>query len=363
MKVQRLKGQVLRTKQVVPYQPKAKPNPLREENPNKDQACHHCHVAGHWKRNCPLYIEELRANKKKSEPGAAVSGIYRRKERTILSGINICNKDDHMDTLPWKHREILVEPRKSGVRQSELIPVRDLGELAIIKLPCLTLNKVIRQGAMDEEMNSMKVNEVWTEVDPLPNAKIVRSKWIFTKKTDMDGKVQPIKSSGFLYAIDSVTMIMRSWPNGCLKLLLDGRLDEDIYMEANWKVFIPMEVKHDLSNEMCASSDEEKAYMKKVPYASAVGSIIYAVRCTRPDVAFLLKNLAVISTESGKALLGLLVKHILKYLRNTKDMFLVYGGNPDTELEVTGFCDASWQCDKDDTKSQTGYVLSYLEKQ
>ncbi|GJU78048.1 retrotransposon protein, putative, ty1-copia subclass, partial [Tanacetum coccineum] len=32
----------------------------------KDQACHHCHVAGHWKRNCPLYLEELRANKKKS---------------------------------------------------------------------------------------------------------------------------------------------------------------------------------------------------------------------------------------------------------------------------------------------------------
>nr|GEY83433.1 retrotransposon protein, putative, Ty1-copia subclass [Tanacetum cinerariifolium] len=52
------------------------------------------------------------------------------------------------------------------------------------------------------------------------------------------------------------------------------------------KGFIPMEVKHDLSNEMCASSDEEKAYMKKVPYASAVGSIMYAVRCKRPDVAF-----------------------------------------------------------------------------
>nr|GFD02221.1 retrotransposon protein, putative, Ty1-copia subclass [Tanacetum cinerariifolium] len=41
---------------------------------------------------------------------------------------------------------------------------------------------------------------------------------------------------------------------------------------------------------------------------------------------------------------------------NTKDMFLVEG-NPDIELEVTGFCDASWQCDKDDTKSQTGYVF------
>nr|GFC15457.1 hypothetical protein [Tanacetum cinerariifolium] len=39
-------------------------------------------------------------------------------------------------------------------------------------------------------------------------------------------------------------------------------------------------------NELCASTPEEVAYMKKVPYASAVGSIMYAVRCTRPDVAF-----------------------------------------------------------------------------
>ncbi|GJT85139.1 hypothetical protein Tco_1066856 [Tanacetum coccineum] len=47
-----------------------------------------------------------------------------------------------------------------------------------------------------------------------------------------------------------------------------------------------MEVKHELSNEMFTSTPEEVAYMKKVPYASAVGSILYAVRCTRPDVAF-----------------------------------------------------------------------------
>nr|GFB49443.1 retrotransposon protein, putative, Ty1-copia subclass [Tanacetum cinerariifolium] len=51
------------------------------------------------------------------------------------------------------------------------------------------------------------------------------------------------------------------------------------------------------------------------------------------------------------------VKHILNYLRNTRDMFLVYGGKPDTELDVICFCDASWKCDKDDTKSQTGYVF------
>nr|GFC63606.1 retrotransposon protein, putative, Ty1-copia subclass [Tanacetum cinerariifolium] len=62
-------------KKVVPCQPKPKHNPLkRKENPNKDQTCHHCHVAGHWKRNCPLYLEELRKNKDKADHDATASG-------------------------------------------------------------------------------------------------------------------------------------------------------------------------------------------------------------------------------------------------------------------------------------------------
>ncbi|KAL1188988.1 Retrovirus-related Pol polyprotein from transposon TNT 1-94 [Cardamine amara subsp. amara] len=49
------------------------------------------------------------------------------------------------------------------------------------------------------------------------------------------------------------------------------------------------------------------------------------------------------------------VKNILKYLRNTKDKFLVYGGSD--ELVVSGFTDASFQTDKDDFGSQSGYVF------
>ncbi|GKF01937.1 retrotransposon protein, putative, ty1-copia subclass [Tanacetum coccineum] len=51
------------------------------------------------------------------------------------------------------------------------------------------------------------------------------------------------------------------------------------------------------------------------------------------------------------------VKNILKYLRNTKDMFLVYGGNPEAELRFDCYCDAGFETDRDDTKSQTGYVF------
>ncbi|GKA80948.1 retrotransposon protein, putative, ty1-copia subclass [Tanacetum coccineum] len=51
------------------------------------------------------------------------------------------------------------------------------------------------------------------------------------------------------------------------------------------------------------------------------------------------------------------VKTILKYLRNTKDMVLVYGAKPEDELKVSCYADASFQTNKDDTKSQTGYVF------
>ena len=47
---------------------------------------------------------------------------------------------------------------------------------------------------------------------------------------------------------------------------------------------------------------------------------------------------------------------ILEYLKRTKDMFLVYGG--DKELIVNGYVDASFDTDPDDSKSQTGYVFT-----
>ena len=49
------------------------------------------------------------------------------------------------------------------------------------------------------------------------------------------------------------------------------------------------------------------------------------------------------------------VKNILKYLKRTRDMFLVYGG--DKELTVNIYVDSSFDTDPDDSKSQTGYVF------
>nr|GEZ95523.1 retrotransposon protein, putative, Ty1-copia subclass [Tanacetum cinerariifolium] len=95
----------------------------------------------------------------------------------------------------------------------------------------------------------------------------------------------------------------RSWR--LIGLSQSGYIDKILKkynMHNSKKGYLPMEVKHDLSNELCASTPQEVAYMKKVPYASAVGSIMYAVRCTRPDVAFAQNSS--ISTESREAPMG-----------------------------------------------------------
>ena len=41
-----------------------------------------------------------------------------------------------------------------------------------------------------------------------------------------------------------------------------------------------------LSREMSPKTPEDMVKMAKVPYASAIGSLMYAMLCTRPDIAY-----------------------------------------------------------------------------
>ncbi|GKA98818.1 hypothetical protein Tco_0826755 [Tanacetum coccineum] len=114
--------------------------------------------------------------------------------------------------------------------------------------------------------------------------------------------------------------------------------------------------KHDYRKYQGDKTPSEVQRMQRVPYASDIGSIMYAVRCTRPDVAFA-QNLCSRFQQNPGEIYWTTVKAILKYLRNTKDMVLVYGAKPEAELKVSCYADASFQTDKDDTKSQTRYVF------
>ncbi|GJY52940.1 retrotransposon protein, putative, ty1-copia subclass [Tanacetum coccineum] len=126
-------------------------------------------------------------------------------------------------------------------------------------------------------------------------------------------------------------------------------------MDNSKRGHIPMQERLDLNKTQGASTPKEVKRMQNVPYASAVGSIMYVVRCTRPDVAFAQNITSRFQQNPGESH-WTAVKNILKYLRNTKDMFLVYSGNPEAELRVDCYCNTGFEIDIDDMKSLTGYI-------
>src|SRR6185312_9393097 len=125
-------------------------------------------------------------------------------------------------------------------------------------------------------------------------------------------------------------------------------------MEEAKKGFLPMSHGIHLSKTQCPTTTDERERMSKVPYASAIGSIMYVMISTRPDVSYALTVMSKYQSDPGESH-WTAVKNILKYLRRTKDVFLVYGG--EAELVVTGYTDASFQPDKDDSKSQFGFMF------
>jgi hypothetical protein len=70
--------------------------------------------------------------------------------------------------------------------------------------------------------------------------------------------------------------------------------------------------------------------------------------CTRPDVSYVLNMTSIYQSNPSEGH-WTAVKNILKYLKRTKDSFLVYG--EEEKLVVKGYTDTSFQSDRDDTIS------------
>ena len=129
-------------------------------------------------------------------------------------------------------------------------------------------------------------------------------------------------------------------------------------MDQSKKGFLPVLQGVKLSKTQSPTTAKDREKMKDVPYASAIGSIMYAMLCTRPDVCLVISLVGRYQSNPGVDHLTA-VKNILKYLKRTKDMFLIYGG--DKELIVKGYVDASFNTDPNDSECQSGYILKVGE--
>ncbi|GJV71851.1 retrotransposon protein, putative, ty1-copia subclass [Tanacetum coccineum] len=325
--------------------------------------------------------------------------------------------------------------------------------------------------AMNTEMQSMKDNQVWYLVDLPSNGRTVGCKWLFMKKTDMDGNVhtfkarlvakglrrtkhirairillaiaafydyeiwqmdvktdflnshlsedvymvqskgfvdpkhpnKEIKKTGFtqnpdepcvylkasrsnvtflvLYVDDillmgnRVTMLqeVKSWLCKCFSMKYLGeatyilgikiirerskrlialsqsaclkKILKKFRKEKSKKRCTPMMEKPDYRKLQGAKTPTEVQRMRRVPCASAVGSIMYASRCTRLDPG---------------EIYWTAVKNILKYFRNTKDMVLVYGEKTEDALKVSCYADANCKSAKQSTTAMFSTEAEYI---
>ena len=99
--------------------------------------------------------------------------------------------------------------------------------------------------------------------------------------------------------------------------------------------------------------------MSHVPYASSVGSLMYAMVCTRLDIAHVVGVLSWYMSKLGKEHWKT-VKRVFRYLHGTTNHAIYYQGRvePNRVLDVHGFVDADWVGDLDHTRSTTGYAFS-----
>ena len=143
--------------------------------------------------------------------------------------------------------------------------------------------------------------------------------------------------------------ITRDQPNWLLTLLQKSYL-ETLLKRFNMMMYkptnTPFNKSEKLSTKQGPTTEKDKAMMQGRPYAQVVGSIMYAMLCTRPDVAF---DVGLVSRFLSNP--GLphwyVIKRILWYIISTLKLQLCYQGD---DLKSHGYSDADWASDLDKRK-------------
>ena len=109
----------------------------------------------------------------------------------------------------------------------------------------------------------------------------------------------------------------------------------------------PVENNLSLSLDMCPKTLDKDEKMSKVHYSSTVGSLMYVMMCTRPNICHAVGLVSRFQSNPGLKL-WMVMKRILRYLKRTSDYVLCYQGK---DLCLTDYIDADWRGTLDQCKS------------
>ncbi|KAE8654176.1 E3 ubiquitin protein ligase upl2, putative isoform 2 [Hibiscus syriacus] len=274
------------------------------------------------------------------------------------------------------------------------------------------------ESSMKDEMDSLMSNQTWELAELPPGKKALHNKWIYRIKEEHDGSKRykaRLVVKGFQQKEDVKTAFLhgdleeeiymrqpegfieadkKTWLRHARDYTLEAKIVEAVCYEGSGRckadswdedqerhkvgtlmlsqaeyinkvlsrfnmqdakpVSTPLGVHFRLSKDQSPKTEEERAHMVKVPYASAIGSLMYAMVCTRPDIAHAVGAVSRYMNNPGKVHWEA-VKWILRYLRGTTNKALCFKGG---DMILTGYVDADLAGNVDIRRSTTGYVYT-----
>ncbi|KAA0026286.1 gag/pol protein [Cucumis melo var. makuwa] len=327
--------------------------------------CFHCNQEGYWKRNCPKYLVE----KKKIKQG--------KYDLLVLKTCLVENDDSAwiIDSGATNH----VCSSFQGISSWWQLEIGEItmqvgtGHVVSAIADPLTFKKAMEDVDKDEwikamnlELEFMYFNSVWDLVDQLDGVKPIGCKWIYKRKRGANGLLTDIKQwlaaqfqmkdlgeAQFVLGIQ----IFGDCKNKMLALSQASYIDKIVVkysMQNSKRGLLPFRHGVTLSKKQCPKTPQEVEVMRHIPYASAIGSLMYAILCTRPHICY---AVGIVNKYQSNPELAhwIVVKTILKYLRRTRDYILLYGSK---DLILTGYTDSNFQTHRDSRKSISGSVFT-----
>eukprot|EP00873_Tetraselmis_striata_P020669 jgi/Tetstr1/440933/TSEL_029202.t1 len=145
--------------------------------------------------------------------------------------------------------------------------------------------------------------------------------------------------------------VERDWDNATLKVHQAKYIDDMVHkfnLADAYAVSTPAEVGADVPGS-------HKPLAAEMPYQALVGSLLYAMVATRPDIAEVVSKLCRVMAKPEERHWQA-AKRVLRYLKGTKTLGLTFSGGKADGL-LHGYCDADWAGDVVSRRSTTGFVF------
>ncbi|GKA95146.1 zinc finger, CCHC-type containing protein [Tanacetum coccineum] len=125
---------------------------------------------------------------------------------------------------------------------------------------------------------------------------------------------------------------------------------EKVLKKFNYFDCTPVSTPMDTSDKLMPNNGQAASQLE---YSRVIGWLMYAMTCTRPDIAFAVGKLSRYTSNPGTQHWQE-IQRVLKYLKKTMDYKLTYTGYPSV---LEGYTNASWISNSEDNSSTSGWVF------